>query len=144
MLDMGPINLKTKPRSIGFDGDENGQSRQVQYKIPIHLYVRVKRRFTVIKNLILCRPQGSVLFYLPLLEHIGFPNFPAYLPRYGLFLGLFNLPTCLLSGVSLKNGDASWLSFLPTPMDLNALAVLLVEKRDQGSLNLDPAEIRVF
>jgi hypothetical protein len=27
---------------------------------------------------------------------------PAYLPRYALFLGLFSLPTCLLSGFSLK------------------------------------------
>jgi hypothetical protein len=28
---------KPSPRSIGFDGDENGQSRQVQHQIPIHL-----------------------------------------------------------------------------------------------------------
>ena len=28
---------KPSPRSIGYDGDENGQSRQVQQKNPIHL-----------------------------------------------------------------------------------------------------------
>jgi hypothetical protein len=26
---MDPMDLETKPRSIGFDADENGQSRQV-------------------------------------------------------------------------------------------------------------------
>ena len=28
---------KPSPRSIGFDADENGQSRQVKHQIPIHL-----------------------------------------------------------------------------------------------------------
>jgi hypothetical protein len=36
---MDPMDLKTKLRSIGFDADENGQSRQVQHQIPIHLYI---------------------------------------------------------------------------------------------------------
>jgi hypothetical protein len=32
------MDLETKPMSIGYDGDENGQSRQVQNQIPIHLH----------------------------------------------------------------------------------------------------------
>ena len=31
---------KPSPRSIGYDSDENGQSRQVQHQIPIHLCMR--------------------------------------------------------------------------------------------------------
>ena len=42
-LDAGKSSLiwiqwtwKPSPRSIGFDADENGQSRQAQHQIPIH------------------------------------------------------------------------------------------------------------
>jgi hypothetical protein len=31
------MDLETKPSTIVFDADENGQSRQVQRRIPIHL-----------------------------------------------------------------------------------------------------------
>ena len=34
-FDKDPMDLETKPRSIGFDADENGLSRQAQHQIPI-------------------------------------------------------------------------------------------------------------
>jgi hypothetical protein len=34
---MDPLDLETKPQVSGFGADENGQSRQVQRQIPIHL-----------------------------------------------------------------------------------------------------------
>jgi hypothetical protein len=33
-LDLDQMDLETNPRSIGFDADENGQSRQAQHQIP--------------------------------------------------------------------------------------------------------------
>jgi hypothetical protein len=35
---------KPSPRSIGYDGDENGPWRQVQHQIPIHLYAQKKAK----------------------------------------------------------------------------------------------------
>ena len=56
---MDPMDLKTKLRSIGFDADENGQSRQVQHQIPINL-----PPFLGICGVIFAykRPRGSLCF----------------------------------------------------------------------------------
>jgi hypothetical protein len=45
---MGPVDLETSPRSIGFDADENGQSRQARHKIPIAPVGRFSSKFNVL------------------------------------------------------------------------------------------------
>jgi hypothetical protein len=55
---------KPSLRSIGFDADENGQSRQVQRQIPIHLHARPFDKMEVLDGFGSAEPTPIFFFFL--------------------------------------------------------------------------------